>query len=325
MKLLHTVKNVSPNVIEPGLHGAWYAQAIRAAIQEAGRTVPQEIARKQLYFRVSLLGGCNLACPFCHNEGAPKKGLMDVSFAVMAMQAAADIGFTRVHFTGGEPLLHPEVDQFVSRARKLFNHVGVTTNGTLLSQKISALLDAGVTRIHVSLQVASLQQAGGLDRWGIPDWLEQVFLSVNNRQIALRLNMPVPDQYLRQAGDFLRLLAPFGCDLQVFSILPIANGNESEEAAAVRSLRQLVDRENEARQQYGTRGRIFLRDYLPPSGIRCQTCVQRHRCMEKSHSLRLGADHILRPCLATREWDIPLSPRGPIEPMTRATLLALDY
>jgi hypothetical protein len=47
--------------------------------------------------------------------------------------------------------------------------------------------------------------------------------------------------------------------------------------------------------------------------------------MEQSHSLRLGADLVLRPCLATRHWDAPLRASAINESVTEAALLALDY
>ena len=47
---------------------------IHNRLAERGHTLNDAIAERSLYFRISLVGACNLSCPFCHNEGAPTTG-----------------------------------------------------------------------------------------------------------------------------------------------------------------------------------------------------------------------------------------------------------
>lgn len=296
--------------------------SIQQRLNDAGATLADAIRKRDLYFRVSVIGSCNLSCAFCHNEGAPTRGKMTVDHALRAVTAAAQIGFRRVQFTGGEPLLHPNIGQFVASARTVVDDVGVTTNGTYLIDKLPALLEGGIQRIHISLQTESLAEAGQGGSWGIPDWLAPALQYASEGRYFLRLNLPVPADSLPAAEDFLELLIPRSCDIQAFSILP--EGETAQVPFPITELEALVARANQRRQELGARGRVLLRGFRPPTGIRCASCFDRDRCKEQSHSLRLGSDGNLRPCLATRSWDSALSDEL-VESLREAALLALDY
>lgn len=291
---------------------AWRRQSLRDAI-----------AARDLYFRVSLVGNCNLNCPFCHNEGAPTSGRADLEFVEKAMAAAKEVGFTRVQFTGGEPLLHREVGVFVSRASSIFSDVGVTTNGTLLPLKLQRLIGSGISRIHISLQAEPLRNAGDNGEWGVPTWLASTLQQGEDAGVTIRLNLPVPAQAMDEAFSFIRRMRRFGCDLKVFSVLP--EGQLRGESYPIDRLKGLVRDENNRRELLRVAGTIVLREYREPRGIRCGRCRDFRFCKEQSHSLRLGADGILRPCLATRSWDLPLREGEMRTQIEAGALLALDY
>lgn len=301
-----------------------FAQRIEEELHNRGQTLAQAITLRDLYFRISLLGACNLNCVFCHNEGAPKGFTLDLDFAMDALTKAYDIGFRRIQFTGGEPLLHPKVDCFVREARKLYPRVGITTNGVYLQQRIGDLVDAGITNIHVSLQTESLEIVGSCRQWAIPEWLAPILELADKRAFTIRLNLPVPHSKLTQAGRFLKDVSVFGCDIHVFSIL--SNGQVSPSTAQLQHLTLLVTRENDRREAEGTKGRVYHRGYKTPSGFRCNTCEAYAGCKEQSRSLRLGADRVLRPCLASRKWDIALvHPDSLEQDLREAALLSIDY
>jgi molybdenum cofactor biosynthesis enzyme MoaA len=273
---------------------------------------------------VSVIGGCNLSCPFCHNEGAPTHGFLKLEVAETAIAAAAAAGFTRVQFTGGEPLLRLDIGDFVRAAKRHVDDVGVTTNGTYLMRALDPLVDAGISRIHVSLQTESLIEAGTPEAWGIPTWLAPTIERSNAGAFALRLNLPVPAEFLATTERFLDLLGEHRCDVKVFSVLP--EGTTRDRPYPMDQLQAMVDRVNQQRRAARiSSGEVFLRGYRPPSGIRCPSCADRDRCKEQSHSLRLGSDLMLRPCLATRAWDTPLDLPSVHSSVLESAKLALDY
>jgi molybdenum cofactor biosynthesis enzyme MoaA len=296
---------------------------IRTELVRRRQSLSDAIAARDLYFRVSLVGNCNLNCPFCHNEGAPTSGIADPGFVERAMAAAREVGFARVQFTGGEPLLHKKVEVFVSRASSIFTDVGVTTNGTLLLLKLEKLIAFGITRIHISLQEEPLRDAGEHGEWGVPGWLTTVLQRGQEAAVNIRLNLPVPAHAMDDAFSFVRRMRTFGCDLKVFSVLP--EGQFRGEHYPLEELKRKVRDENRQRRLMGVPGEVLLREYREPDGVRCKQCKEFRFCKEQSHSLRLGADGILRPCLATRRWDLPLREEEMRTQIEASALLAIDY
>ena len=92
------------------------------------------------------LAGCNLRCPFCHNSE-----LLDSTAAEIVMDDAALTDFLRkrqgmldgVAFTGGEPLLRPDLPELMRRIRDLGYAVKLDTNGTLPAA-LERVLSAGL-------------------------------------------------------------------------------------------------------------------------------------------------------------------------------------
>lgn len=299
-------------------------EQIAGRLLAGGRSLAEVIANRDLYFRVSVVGECNLSCAFCHNEGGPDRGLLDRTTIKAAVAAAGMIGYRRVQLTGGEPLIRPDIAQLVADARRHVDDVGVTTNGTFLGRALDALITAGITRIHISLQTEPLVAAGRNGAWGVPDWLSPTVRRADKGDFKLRLNLPVPADCLPEAEAFLALLADSQCDVKVFSVLP--EGEAQGEHYPLKELDELVARVNAGRTREHVVSEVLLRGFRPPAGVRCPACPDLSRCKEQSHSLRLGVDGMLRPCLATRIWDVPLATDSGIEHSIReATLLALDY
>jgi molybdenum cofactor biosynthesis enzyme MoaA len=298
-----------------------WAGRIRQRLLSRGDTIADAIQDRSLYFRISVLGACNLSCPFCHNEGGPTKGKLDVLFATDALRIAHGLGFGRVQFTGGEPLLHPDIGRFIAEARRIVRDVGITTNGTYLPKRLDELIAVGLYRIHVSLQAEALRSQNSLG-WLVPSWLMPVLQLGRQNVLKVRLNLPVLLSDLPLARDFLVELSEFGCDVSMFSILPHGTAACDYPTSA---LDDLAVQENTRRMARRTPGQVFVRGYRAPTGLRCAACAQKSACKEQSHSLRLGADRVLRPCLATRKWDIDTADLNLHRAIELGTLLALDY
>jgi cyclic pyranopterin phosphate synthase len=62
-----------------------------------------------------------------------------------------EIGITKIKFTGGEPLVRPEIIEIIKLAKQYFAEVSMTTNGLLLKEYAKLLKEAGLDRINISL------------------------------------------------------------------------------------------------------------------------------------------------------------------------------
>ena len=91
-------------------------------------------------------GGCNLRCPFCHNAslvlGAPFPDEIAESELFAYLQKRRNV-LDGVCVTGGEPLLQPDLEDFLSRVRALGLSVKLDTNGTF-PDRLRSVVEAGL-------------------------------------------------------------------------------------------------------------------------------------------------------------------------------------
>src|SRR5881398_1442552 len=111
--------------------------------------------------RVSVTDKCNFRCRYCMPaEGLEWLGRDEVlSFEEMArlVRVLAAMGVDEVRLTGGEPLVRRDVPVLVSLLASTpgVRDLSLTTNGVLLDRLAGPLVEAGLTRINVSLDSLS--------------------------------------------------------------------------------------------------------------------------------------------------------------------------
>jgi len=94
---------------------------------------------------------CNLACKYCneydgHSLGVPLRKLTS------RVDCLAALGVSIITLSGGEPLLHPELDELIRHIRKRGIIAGLITNGYLLNpRRIGRLNDAGLDHLQISI------------------------------------------------------------------------------------------------------------------------------------------------------------------------------
>lgn len=286
------------------------------------RSLRDCILERELYLRISVTGFCNYHCTFCHNEGGPRTGIISAGFVDMICNAACTVGFRRIQFTGGEPLLVDDIDAYIKIARHYFDDVGITTNGCFLGSRIESLLDAGLSRLHISLH--SIRDDPALTRCSeILESLESISQMCSSYGVRPTINVPVPPKDINLARLFLEGLRPRGFSVRLFTILSAADSNLPR-SYYYSKLLELAETTNE-RGSGSDSPAVSVRKFYRPSGLRCTNCPSRDQCNEGSRSLRVGVDTVLRPCLASRAWDISTKHGDLDEILTIASYLALDY
>ncbi|MDR1533086.1 MAG: radical SAM protein [Clostridiales bacterium] len=101
----------------------------------------------------AVTNACIAKCSFCGIWKQQPKVFVDKTKALEAIDKLADLGVGHMTLTGGEPLLHPDIVEFVRRAsRHNINNSVLVAAPQLLSRKDTAarLADAGADMISVS-------------------------------------------------------------------------------------------------------------------------------------------------------------------------------
>ncbi len=95
---------------------------------------------------------CNLDCVHCYAASDGSEPQMDTAAATAMLEDLAAFGVPVVLFSGGEPLLRPDLCELVCRATSLGLRAVLSTNGTLIDAPTAERLRrAGVGYVGVSL------------------------------------------------------------------------------------------------------------------------------------------------------------------------------
>src|ERR1700727_2818692 len=94
---------------------------------------------------------CNLACTYC-NEYDDLSDPVPIDEMLRRIDHLGRLGTTVITISGGEPLLHPELDDVIRRIRHTGAIAGMITNGYLLMpDRIKRLNDAGLDHMQISI------------------------------------------------------------------------------------------------------------------------------------------------------------------------------
>src|SRR5579863_1235900 len=94
---------------------------------------------------------CNLACTYC-NEYDDFSQPVPTEEMFRRVDKLAALGTSVITISGGEPLLHPELDDVIRRIRKNGMIAGLITNGYLLvPERIQRLNKAGLEWLQISI------------------------------------------------------------------------------------------------------------------------------------------------------------------------------
>ncbi len=94
---------------------------------------------------------CNLSCAYC-NEFDDYSKPIPIAEMIRRVDRLAWLGTTIVTISGGEPLLHPELEEIIRRIRSHGIIAGLITNGYLLTpERIKRLNRAGLDHLQISI------------------------------------------------------------------------------------------------------------------------------------------------------------------------------
>ena len=268
--------------------------------------------------RLSLTARCNLACPYCLPDGVDPPGLLTLAQRLRVIEAAVALGVRSLRLTGGEPLLHPQLEELIRavqplRARGLAE-IALTSNGVLLSaERARALRAAGLDRITLSLDgttgAAVARMAGLGDGAAGERTLAQVLAAIEHARAAgfdpaqggLKLNAVIQrgandDQLLPLAG----LARERGLELRLIEFMDVGNRNGWREAQVLPAA-EMVERigsrwplEPVGRPAHGTANLWRYRD--GGSGLAVVASVSAPFCGD-CNRLRVTADGVAYTCL----------------------------
>ena len=104
-------------------------------------------------------GGCNFRCPFCHNARLVERGFKELEIPEEEVfdHLKKRVGvLDGVAITGGEPLLHADIGDFISRVKEMDYAVKLDTNGSF-PDRLRDLVERGLVD-YVAMDIKNSPQ-----------------------------------------------------------------------------------------------------------------------------------------------------------------------
>ena len=107
--------------------------------------------------RISVTDRCNFRCIYCmpHDEyeWIDKKEILSFEEITRLVKIFVQLGVEKIRLTGGEPLVRRNLELLIAQLSVIegVKDLCLTTNGSLLAEKVEALKAAGLKRINVSV------------------------------------------------------------------------------------------------------------------------------------------------------------------------------
>ncbi len=146
-------------------------------------------------------GGCNLRCPFCHNASLVKNPIenpnaTDIVLEYLEKRKGILDG---VCITGGEPLLQPDLKDFILKIKAMGFKVKLDTNGALPKRlkEILPYIDYVAMDVKSSLDTYPLLTGSGIEP------------SVFKESIDIIMNSSVPHEFRTTAVKGLHVKEDF--------------------------------------------------------------------------------------------------------------------
>src|SRR5690606_24242444 len=106
------------------------------------------------------------------------------------LQQAGALGVAQVHFTGGEPLLRPDLELLVRSAREAELYVNLITSGVgLTDDRLRQLIEAGVDSVQLSVQASTAELADTIAGFRSHELKRQAARLIRESGLPLHMNV----------------------------------------------------------------------------------------------------------------------------------------
>ena len=258
--------------------------------------------------RVSLTAACNYACEYCVPNGKRLIAAEDELSADRMIRAVellvAAAGIEKLRITGGEPLVSPKFDVFLSSVvRQPLRDVSITTNGQLLERKGDLIVESGVKRLNVSLDtlnpIAFSKIARGGDLQTVLRGIEKMLAA----GLKLKINMvPMRHANLDQVLPLLDFCLERGIELRYIELMNMGHlkhsADYSRQFVGQAELLSMISTRYEFARTHAAYDSTSIRYEIPGAGTFGVIANESEPFCSACTRLRLSSNGFLYGCLS---------------------------
>lgn len=190
------------------------------------------------YIRISVTDRCDFRCTYCMAEDMeflPRSQILSLEEIELVARAFVGLGVSKIRVTGGEPLVRNNILSLLGAINGMdgLRELVMTTNGSQLPKYATGLVEAGVSRLNISIDSLQADKFRRITRVGS---LDKVLAGIDSARQAgfKRIKLNVVVQKGRNDDEILDLLAfclAKQLDLTFIEEMPLGNVGEDNRAA----------------------------------------------------------------------------------------------
>lgn len=216
-----------------------------------------------LWLVLELTYRCPLQCPWCNNPlDYESYNELNTEEWKRVLREARALGSVQLGFSGGEPMLRPDLEELVEEADKLGFYTNLITSGVGLNrERLTKLKEVGLKQVQLSLQSSDKKINDDLVGVESFDIKIEVLKMIKEFDFPMVLNVPVSRHNIAQIPDIIKLAEETGVDYIEFANLQYYNWALLNRAEFLPTREQLEEAENtiiEARKHLGNKMTIYF-------------------------------------------------------------------
>ena len=201
--------------------------------------------------RISVTDRCNFRCTYCmpldEYEWLEKSEVLSFEEITRLARLFVQLGVEKIRLTGGEPLARRDLDKLVTQLSALDSapELCLTTNGSLLAEKVAALKAAGLQRVNVSIDSLKPERFRQITKRGELDKvLEGLFAAKSHGLHPIKINAVIErgvndDEIL----DLVAFSREHGFAIRFIEYMDVGNANQwkSEKMVSKKEILEIIN------------------------------------------------------------------------------------
>lgn len=184
--------------------------------------------------RISVTDRCNFRCTYCmpldEYEWLEKSEVLSFEEITRLTRLFLSLGVEKIRLTGGEPLARRDLHKLIGKLAALepAPEICLTTNGSLLAEKVTELKAAGLRRVNVSLDSLKPERFRQITKRGdLEKVLEGLFAAKHLGLAPIKINTVIErgvneDEIL----DLVAFARAHGFSIRFIEFMDVGNANE---------------------------------------------------------------------------------------------------
>lgn len=182
------------------------------------------------YLRISITDRCNLRCRYCIPDGVqlvPMGEILSYEEIETVCRCAAELGFSKIKITGGEPLVRKGAPELIGKIRSIpgIEHVTMTTNGILIPDYLDELVASGLEAVNISLDTLDAQEYSCITGRDQLELVKKGIRMAAESSLRTKINVVLQEGVHEQGWrPLVELARELPIDVRFIELMPIGEG-----------------------------------------------------------------------------------------------------